>query len=46
MIDGELVDNYVASQNLNECVDALVKKGSKHIQLEGQLLSAKLAGLN
>ena len=30
MIDGVLVENYVASQDLNECVDALLKKGIKH----------------
>ena len=30
MIDGVLVEDYVASQDLNECVDALLKKGIKH----------------
>jgi hypothetical protein len=30
VIDGVLVENYVASQDLNECVDALLKKGIKH----------------
>lgn len=30
MIDGVMVEDYVASQDLNECVDALLKKGIKH----------------
>lgn len=37
-IDGVLIDDYVASQDLNECVEALIKKGSKHMQPEGQLI--------
>jgi len=43
VVDGVLIDNYVASQDLNECVDALIKKGSKHVQPEGLLLQGNFS---
>jgi hypothetical protein len=30
VIDGVVIQDYVASQDLNECVEALLTKGSKH----------------